>query len=295
MRAAVENANAKTDEVVAGMEQELGNVASNVNEIWIRVRSIVKGLEDEREAARKDAGTIAERIEELARGEDRLAVRLIEVEQRLGESMRAIETHRDRVFLETLRDLLEQLPRRERKLFRKRMRAIAFTRGEPQQPGPAAASAAGSIAPAQQPVRQQPTQQQPTPEVRRPSTPRPAPPAPAARTAPKPKPKAAKPKPKPKPKPAKAKPAPKPVAKTASGATPKEEAASPPKPDATAPPKPDATTKPKPAPRAKKPPASAPSEANAVVDTHADDDAKAKNASAPDQPAPEASDGEKQP
>jgi hypothetical protein len=124
----------ETDERLDGMERDLGGIAANVNEIWIRVRSIVKGLGEDRIVAREASAQTAARIEEVTRAEDRLAVRLIEAEQRLATSMRAIETERDRVFLETLRELLEKLPRRERKIFRKRVREIAVARSGDEQP-----------------------------------------------------------------------------------------------------------------------------------------------------------------
>jgi len=240
------------EEKITGMEQDIGGVASNVNEIWIRVRSIAKGLEEEREAAREDAAQAAERIQELTRGEARLAARVNDAERRLVESMRAIETERDRVFLETLGDLLEKMPRRERKLFRKRVREIPLRRGEPEpRVSPAPQSSEPPIrrfagptetARAPQPARAK-AKPKPKPRARAPK-PKPAPQAksaPQTMPAPQPKPAKAKPKPKPKPAPRTAKPAP-------------EEKSS---------------AAPKPAPM--EPPARQiePTEAGAVVDTHA--------------------------
>ena len=297
---AIAEGDGERQEKIAGLEQELGGVASNVNEIWIRVRAMVKGLEEQRAAAREDAERTASRIEHLALGEDRLAVRLIEAEARLAESMRAVETERDRVFLEMMSDLLEQLPRRERKLFRRRVREVPPRRGEPAPPPPPE--------PAIPPPRLTPV----------------APPPAGARAAepPRAKPKA-KPKPKPKPKPkAKAKPKPKPKATATPAAPPKPEAtatpAAPPEPEMppapSSKPKPVAKAKPKPKPAARpakpavrdvKPekmeqassspqPSAEPTppieqtEANAVVDTHAPDEAPEKaSASSPDQDAAE--------
>src|SRR5207244_3102728 len=139
----IADASRERDEKIAGIEQELGGVASNVNEIWIRVRAIVKRIEEERSSARDESTRTAEQIEELTAGEERLGVHVMEAEQRLVQAMRTIETARDRVFLETLNDLLERMPRRERKLFRRRVREIEPTRGEPVVPShPAAAPAA---------------------------------------------------------------------------------------------------------------------------------------------------------
>src|SRR5439155_18646304 len=123
-------------------------------------------------------------------GEERLGVHVMEAEQRLVQAMRTIETARDRVFLETLNDLLERMPRRERKLFRRRVREIEPTRGEPVVPShPAAAPAA----PPQRRFAPLPSDQEP--RGSRASEP------PPAKPKPKPKPKA-KSKPKPRPKPA---------------------------------------------------------------------------------------------
>jgi hypothetical protein len=286
----------QTEETMSGMQQEIGGVASNVNEIWIRVRSIIQGLEEERAAAREDAERTAARIEHLALGEDRLAVRLIEAEQRLTESMRALETERDRVFLETMSDLLEKLPRRERKIFRKRVRGIPPRRGEPAPPPPpepAIPPPQGRMAPipaAEPAVREAPTR---------------APEPPHAKPKAKAKP-AAKPKPGPKAKP-KAKP--KPTLATPPVSQPEQEPAatppSKPKPVAKAKPKPATSTpRPKPAraskpasrgvkPAGDAPPAAKPSpsertsppiehtEANAVVDTHASDEAPEKPSAPP--------------
>ena len=198
------------------------------------------------------------------------------------QAMRAIETARDRVFLETLNDLLERMPRRERKLFRRRVREIGPTRGEPVAPSrPTAAPAP----PLQRRFAPLPSGREPR-GAREPEPPR-AKPKPKA----KPKPNAkAKPKPKPKPKPAVTAPA------TAQAAQPKPAVTAPaaaeaaqPKPKPKAKPKPAspvAKAAPKAAPRAPKPPSpdatptpAAPerpkteSEANAVVDTHARDEA----------------------
>ena len=225
----IADASSERDEKLAGMEKELGGVASNVNEIWIRVRSIVKRMEQERAAVEEDAASTAEQIERLARGEERLGVRLMEAEQRLVQAMRAIETARDRVFLETLNDVLEAMPRRERKLFRRRVKDIGPTRGEPA-PAPMIAPAATTSAPPRRFAP--PTQTEPR----------------AARA---PEPSRAKPKPKPKPKP-KAKPKPKPAAKTtapAEGAPAKAKPKPKPKPKA----KPAAKAAPKPASRSEKP------------------------------------------
>jgi len=242
------------EEKIAGMEQDIGGVASNVNEIWIRVRSIAKSLEEEREAAREDTAQAAERIEELTRGEARLAARVNEAERRLVESMRAIETERDRVFLETLGDLLEKMPRRERKLFRKRVREIPLRRGEPEpRVSPAPQSSEPPIrrfagptetARAPQPARAK-AKPKPKPRARAPK-PKPAPQAKSApQTMPAPQPKPAKAKAKPKPKP-------KPAPRTAKPAPEEKSSAAP-----------------KPAPM--EPPARQiePTEAGAVVDTHA--------------------------
>jgi hypothetical protein len=277
----------QTEEKIAGMEQELGGIASNVNEIWIRVRAIIKGLEEERGAAREDAERTALRIEHLALGEDRLAVRLIEAEQRLAESMRALETERDRVFLETMSDLLEQLPRRERKLFRKRVRDIPQRRGEPAPPPPPEPA----IPPPQRHFAPAPPAEADAVRATEP---------PLAKPKPKPKPKS-KPKPK-----AKAKPKPnakpKGAATTAAPPTPEAQPLPPPEPKLVAKAKPIAKAKPKPRPKpaardgkaaevSQAPSQSRPaedtsppveqSEANAVVDTHTPDEAPKKAPTSP--------------
>jgi hypothetical protein len=298
LTSATAESDVERQEKIEAIEHELGGVASNVNEIWIRVRAIGKSLEDEHAAAHEDAEQTALRIEHLARGEDRLAVRLIEVEQRLAESMRAIETERDRVFLETMSDLLEKLPRRERKIFRKRVRGIEPRRGEPAPPPPPE--------PAIPPPAQVSAQPSALETAAREARVR------ALES------KRAKPKAKPKTK-AKAKPKPKPKSATRTAASP---AAAQPKPSAAETPlseiKPAAKTKqtpaakPKRAPRASKPavrdakaaeaaqeerslhseqpdPAVEQTETSAVVDTYAADKA-AENASAP--PAnPDAAEG----
>ncbi|MGZ4103956.1 MAG: hypothetical protein ACXVP8_01695 [Actinomycetota bacterium] len=138
-RVAAVTAGAKreTDGRLTALDQELGGIAANVNEIWIRVRALVKGLEDERHAAQESATTTATRLDELAAAEERLRARLTDAERGLVETFRTIETERDRVFLATLGELLEKLPRRERKLFRKRVQEIAVARAqvpEPAQP-----------------------------------------------------------------------------------------------------------------------------------------------------------------
>ncbi|TMK84518.1 MAG: hypothetical protein E6G46_00425 [Actinobacteria bacterium] len=264
----IADASRERDEKIAGIEQELGGVASNVNEIWIRVRAIVKRIEEERSSAHDESTRTAEQIEELTAGEERLGVRVMEAEQRLIHAMRAIETARDRVFLETLNDLLERMPRRERKLFRRRVREIGSTRGEPVAPSQPAA------APAPPPQRRfAPLPSDQEPRGSRASEP------PPAKPKPKPKPKA-KSKPKPRPKPAVTAPA-------AAQAAPAAQARPKPKPKAKPKPAaPAAKAAPKAAPRAPKPPSqdaaptpAAPeppkpeSEARAVVDTHARDEA----------------------
>ena len=223
----IADASSERDEKIAGMEKELGGVASNVNEIWIRVRSIVKRMEQERAAVEEDAASTAEQIERLAQGEERLGVRLMEAEQRLVQAMRAIETARDRVFLQTLNDVLEAMPRRERKLFRRRVKDIGPTRGEPA-PAPMIAPAATTAAPSRRfapPVQKEPRSTR-APEPQR-ATPK------------------AKPKPKAK---AKAKPKPKPAAKIAAPVE-----AKPAKPKPKPKPKPKAKAGPKAAPRSEKP------------------------------------------
>ena len=268
----IADASRERDEKIAGIEQELGGVASNVNEIWIRVRAIVKRIEEERSSARDESTRTAEQIEELTAGEERLGVHVMEAEQRLVQAMRTIETARDRVFLETLNDLLERMPRRERKLFRRRVREIGSTRGEPVAPSQPAA------APAPPPQRRF----APLPSGQEPRGSRASEAAPA-KPKPKPKPKA-KSKPKPRPKPAVTAPAAAQAAPAAQ-ARPKPK----PKPKPKAKPKPAAPAAkpaPKAAPRAPKPPSqdaaptpAAPeppkpeSEAKAVVDTHARDEA----------------------
>ena len=265
------DASSERDEKIAGMEKELGGVASNVNEIWIRVRSIVKRMEQERAAVEEDAASTAEQIERLARSEERLGVRLMEAEQRLVQAMRAIETARDRIFLETLNDVLEAMPRRERKLFRRRVKDIGPTRGEPT-PVPMIAPAATTPAPTRRFAP--PTQAQ-------------------QRVARAPEPARAKPKPKPKPR-SKAKPKPRTVPTKATSPAEAAPVKAKPKPKPKPKAKPGAKAAPKPAPRSEKPaphdvpaapkpePASTPN-----VDTDAADEAKRSPEPAPGS-APEA-------
>jgi hypothetical protein len=258
---AIAAATQQDDERGAGIEHELGAVAANVNEIWIRVRAIVKKMDEERAAGEDEAARTVEQIEELTRGSERLGVQLLEAEQRLVQAMRAMETERDRAFLRSLNDVLERMPRRERKLFRKRARDVAPARSETTPPVTVAAAPA---APAVSPQRRF------APPVPAEGPPREA--RTAARAKPSPK---LKPKPQPK---AKAKPKPKP------------------KPAGTAADKPKAKAKPKPkpAPRAPKQepadvsPTAEPhtSEASPPVETKADASAPNTPAHAPEPPAP---------
>jgi hypothetical protein len=118
----------KAEERADAVQHELSGIASNINEIWIRVRETAKGLEEVRGASREDSATMVALIEEMAQSEERSAARLAEAERRFVSAVRGIEHERDRIFIETLNEFLERLPRRERNRLGKRMRALNFGR-----------------------------------------------------------------------------------------------------------------------------------------------------------------------
>jgi hypothetical protein len=126
----------KADETADAVRHDVNEVASNVNEIWMRVRTMGKGLEELRAASKEDAATLIALIEEMAQSEERSAARLAEAERRFVASVRQIEHDRDRVFIETLNEFLERLPRRERNRLSKRMRALNFARRSKEEPEP---------------------------------------------------------------------------------------------------------------------------------------------------------------
>jgi len=122
------DAQRKAGERADGLRQDMTGVATNVNEIWVRVRALAQGLEEMKAASKEDAGTLVALIEEMAQSEERSAARLAVAERRFVAAVQQIEHERDRVFIETMNEFLERLPRRERKRLSKRMRALTFSR-----------------------------------------------------------------------------------------------------------------------------------------------------------------------
>lgn len=124
--------------LVAPLQGDLGGVVTNVGEIWVRVRAVAQLLEqstgsttEQLTAALASAESTGKQLEQLARGEERTAARLGDLERRVVQAARAIEAERDRVFVDALTVLTERIAKRDRGLGRRLRSALGRRKGEP--------------------------------------------------------------------------------------------------------------------------------------------------------------------
>ncbi len=148
--------------------RELGQIASNLNEVWMRARAIMQASEDLRSALDEQGAAVIDRLdagvkrldEAVVRGGATVADRVAEIEARMINALGKVEL-RDTTFTEVLMRLADRLPTKERSKLAERLLpwrrradarppspAAASGRAEPQAPRPAAAPASSKESPA---------------------------------------------------------------------------------------------------------------------------------------------------